>query len=167
MIFSSLTFLFVFLPIVLLGYYLVKNLIERISFNNDSVVDSLNIDDFRINIVDDYKYKDLLDLLGIDNQNKFLRDTLISLSPIKDINFIKKYNTYGSKNIEVDNPESENAQTVLFLGDSYSWKLIQFPPHNFRKTIFVRYEKFSKALVEKIKPDVVVFGIAERNLENY
>ncbi len=167
MIFSSLTFLFVFLPIVLLGYYLVKNLIERISFNNDSVVDSLNIDDFRINIVDDYKYKDLLDLLGIDNQNKFLRDTLISLSPIKDINFIKKYNTYGSKNIEVDNPESENAQTVLFLGDSYSWKLIQFPPYNFRKTIFVRYEKFSKALVEKIKPDVVVFGIAERNLENY
>jgi len=147
------------------AFYAYQNIIEKISSLDGEIQKPLKIEDFEIETDDAYRKGDLLNLMGIDNQKGFFEDTYFKFKPYKLNNFKYSNNSYGIRSVIIDNPEANNDKTALFFGDSYSTELQQFLPIHFNKTIFVRNVQLYHHLINKIDPDIVVYGIVERNLE--
>lgn len=148
------------------AYYTYKNIIDEL-FKLDSLVGApLELEKFKVSRITDYKKGDLLNLMGIDNRNSIFKDEYFRFINSND-KFNRVLNRYGENSIIVENENSENNYVVLFFGDSYSYELVQFLPNHFKKTIFVRDIAISKVLINKINPDIIIYGIVERNLENF
>lgn len=149
------------------AYYAYRNLMGVIANKNDSVPKPFNLQDFDIVIQEDYKKGDLLDLLGIDNSRGIFNDDYLKFQHKIPLSINRKNDIYGPRSTLMINNNSGNELTALFLGDSYSYELLQFLPYHFRKTVFVRNIKLDKKIIKEVKPDIIVYGIVERNLENF
>ena len=59
---------------------------------------------------------------------------------------------------------------ILFIRDSFGAQVIPFIKESFKESVFIfdywRY-KINEAIVEKVKPDIVVFLNIESTTENY
>jgi len=53
---------------------------------------------------------------------------------------------------------------LLFVGDSFSLFVMQYLPHYFSESIFVRDCRLDARLLNTVKPDIVVFEVVERNI---
>ena len=149
------------------AYYAYENIINILSEEDSTVMKPLSINQFQTKTIPDYKKGDLLDLLGIDNSKGYFNDTYIKFTPNRKIRTNKKMNVYGNSSFVIDNLDAENEATILFFGDSFSYELLRFMPAHFKKTIFIRNINLDKALIEKIDPSIIVYGIVERNLEYF
>lgn len=133
MVFSSLTFLFIFLLVSLLLYY----------------------------------SGDLLDIMGIDNSNGYFNHVKVELTPKL------KENERGpmdidSKNVRVfRNANPKSKLTLLIYGGSFNLELLKLIPINFKKVIFVRGYKINTELIDYYEPNVILYGIVQRKLENF
>ncbi|MGB5820716.1 MAG: hypothetical protein WBG90_14620 [Saonia sp.] len=148
------------------AYYAYKNIIEKLSLSNNNISKPLKIEDFELEFNRDYRKGDLLNLLGVDNRKGYFKDTYIKFKHSIKRNLRQRENVYGNRSVVIDNPNAINNKTAMFFGDSYSYELFQFLPIHFNKTIFVRSIKLNDKLIEEINPDIIVYGIVERNLEN-
>jgi hypothetical protein len=126
----------------------------------------IELNNFKITHIKDFEKGDLLNLMGIDNRSKIFKDDYFRFTNANS-SFKRTVNVYGKNSVIVENNEPENDLTVLFFGDSYSYELIQFIPIHFKRTIFVRNIRFDKKLIREINPDIIIYGIVERNLENF
>jgi len=149
------------------AFYAYRNLMGVIANKNDLVPKPFNLQDFDIVIQEDYKKGDLLDLLGIDNSRGIFTDDYLKFQHKIPSSINRENGIYGPRSSLMINSKSGNELTALFIGDSYSYELLQFLPYHFYKTIFVRNIKLDKKLIEELKPDIIVYGIVERNLENF
>lgn len=144
-----------------------QNLISEIKVHRPSIKAPLGLDEFNLKITEEYYSGDLLDIMGIDNKNGFFNDVKIVLTPKL------KENRQGSmvidnKNARVfANSNSESNLTLLIFGDSFNFELLKLIPINFKKVIFVRGYKIDTELIDYYKPNVVLYGIVQRNLENF
>lgn len=60
-------------------------------------------------------------------------------------------------------PDSRKSR-LLFIGDSFSYSMMQYLPSYFSRAYFVRDHHIDPALVNAEQPDVIVVEIVERNL---
>ena len=93
-------------------------------------------------------------------------DNYIRYRPSRN-HFKKSKDIYGKGNLLIENLECENEKTAVFFGDSYSKELLNFLPLHFRNTIFIPNIRLDMKQVKAIDPDIIVYGIVERNLENF
>mgnify|MGYP000017373768 CR=1 FL=1 len=148
------------------AYYAYRNIINKISSLSLKVNKPIELNNFKITHIKDFEKGDLLNLMGIDNRSKIFKDDYFRFTNANS-SFKRTVNVYGKNSVIVENNEPENDLTVLFFGDSYSYELIQFIPIHFKRTIFVRNIRFDKKLIREINPDIIIYGIVERNLENF
>ena len=148
------------------AYYAYKNIIEKLSSSDSIISQPLKIEDFELEFNRDYRKGDLLNMLGVDNRKGHFKDTYIEFKYLVKRNLKYSHNVYGPRSVVIDNADAINNKTAIFFGDSYSFELLQFLPIHFNKTIFVRNIKLDNNLIEEINPDIIVYGIVERNLEN-
>ena len=148
------------------AYYAYKNIIEKLSSTGSNITKPLKIEDFELEFNRDYRKGDLLNMLGVDNRKGYFKDTYIKFKYLVKHNLKYSHDVYGPRSIVIDNADVSNDKTAVFFGDSYSYELLQFLPIHFNKTIFVRNIKLDNELIEEINPDIIVYGIVERNLEN-
>tara|TARA_R110000868_G_scaffold150063_3_gene372961 strand:+ start:21589 stop:23301 length:1713 start_codon:yes stop_codon:yes gene_type:complete len=149
------------------AFYAYQNIIDEISKSREQVKKPLGIEDFKVERIENYNKGDLLDLLGIDNSGLWLKDTYIKLTPLKEVKLEMILNKFGSGSISVENSDSDNNDVALFFGDSYSVELMKLLPLSFKKTILVRDLNLNERLIEQINPNIIVYGMVERNLENF
>lgn len=105
--------------------------------------------------------------MGVDNKHKFFKD--------EKINFTAKQHVSLSFSTEIDNkksrifhnPHSNNTLILLIFGDSYTFELLNFIPFHFKKVIFVRGFKIDSDLIRHYNPNLILYGIVNRNLENF
>ncbi len=148
------------------AYYAYKNIMEKLSLSDSGISRPLKIEDFELEFNRDYRKGDLLNLLGVDNRKGYFKDTYIKFKNSIKRNLTFRKNVYGNRSVVIDNPDAINNKTAIFFGDSYTYELLQFLPIHFNRTIFVRNIKLNNKLIEEINPDIIVYGIVERNLEN-
>ncbi len=149
------------------AYYSYKNVVKVLSNSNDKISLPLSLSDFNIQINENYKEGDLLNLLGVDNSQGFFKDVYFSFSPKELDSYRRNEGVYGSKSLVIENLKSTSNEVALFFGDSYSYEILQFMPHHFKKIIYIRNIRMSRELIEKINPNIIVYGIVERNLEYF
>lgn len=147
------------------AYYAYKNIFDEISKTDKDILKPLLMDDFSINIDSDYLKGDLVNLLGIDNEDGFFRDKYYSYNIKKPSKIVRQNGSYGKRSLIYENPNSGNDKIALVFGDSFSNGILQFMPIHFKKIIFIRNINIDISLIKKIKPDYVIYGIVERNLE--
>ena len=105
--------------------------------------------------------------MGIDNSKGYFNDVKVELTPKL------KENERGpmdidSKNARVfRNANPKSKLTLLIYGDSFNLELLKLIPINFKKVIFVRGYKINTELIDYYEPDVILYGIVQRNLENF
>ncbi len=148
------------------AYYAYRNILNKISSLSLRVKKPIELNNFKITHIKDFERGDLLNLMGIDNKAKIFKDDYFRFTNA-NISFKRTINVYGKNSVIVENSKSENDLTALFFGDSYSYELIQFIPIHFKRTIFVRNIKLDMKLIREINPDIIIYGIVERNLENF
>ncbi len=148
------------------AFYAYQGLLNKISSIHDSVTKPLSLKDYKI-IPSEHKKGDLLDLLGIDNRSGIFIDTTYRFIPNKKLSVSRNNNEYGRSSTIITNTNSGNNLTALFFGDSYTYKLLQFLQIHFKKTVFIKNITLNRELIKEINPDIVVYGILERNLENF
>tara|TARA_R110002050_G_scaffold178088_2_gene311326 strand:+ start:10008 stop:11717 length:1710 start_codon:yes stop_codon:yes gene_type:complete len=148
------------------AYYAYYNIINLISKEDRSISPPLGIDVFHLQKLQNYLGGDLLPILGIDNSMGLFNDNYIRYRPSRN-HFKKSKDIYGKGNLLIENLECENEKTAVFFGDSYSKELLNFLPLHFRNTIFIPNIRLDMKQVKAIDPDIIVYGIVERNLENF
>lgn len=105
--------------------------------------------------------------MGIDNAYKLFKENTPLLAPKEEYNLIKKNNYFGKQTVLIENRTIESDKVVLLVGDSFNHELLKVLPLNFKKTYFSRSVLLNEKIIEKIMPDVIIYGIVERNLENF
>ena len=148
------------------AYIAYKNIIGALSDKDSSITPPRNIKKFELLEVENYLGGDLLSILGIDNSFGFFKDTYIKHPRDSDY-LIRTKNVYGRGTLLIENRKSKNNKIAVFFGDSYSKELLKFLPIHFRKTIFIPNIRLDLNRVKDINPDILVYGIVERNLENF
>lgn len=144
-----------------------QNLIRGIKIHHQDLKDPLELNDFNLKLRDNYYSGDLLDIMGIDNSNGFFNDVKVELTPKLKENERGPV-TVDSKNARVfrnTNPDSK--LTLLIFGDSFNLELLKLIPINFKKVIFIRGYQMNTELIDYYKPNVILYGIVQRNLENF
>ncbi|WP_164732246.1 alginate O-acetyltransferase AlgX-related protein [Flagellimonas oceanensis] len=143
-----------------------QNLINKMGYNLN-VSKALTIDDFKIDVNKNYSSGDLLNLMGVDNSYSFFKDTKITFVP-KDRNSFKFTSKKGKNGARIiTNPNNNKGLSLMIVGDSYTFELLKFLPYHFKEIIFVRGIRINEELIELHHPDVILYGIVERNLENF
>ncbi|RKN82777.1 alginate O-acetyltransferase AlgX-related protein [Ulvibacterium marinum] len=148
------------------AYYAYFHILKMISEYDSMISPPLPRKEFKLIEVENYKGGDLLPILGIDNSFEFFTDTYIKHPP-REPHFKSTESAYGKGTLLIENLKSDNLKTAVFFGDSYSKELIKFIPLHFRKTVLISSIQLKKAWLEDINPDIIVYGIVERNLENF
>ncbi|WP_405384875.1 alginate O-acetyltransferase AlgX-related protein [Maribacter sp. LLG6340-A2] len=147
------------------AYYAYKNIFNLVANEDRDILKPLLLDDFSITIDSEYLKGDLINLLGIDNKNGYFKDDYYSYKTKKPNKIHRKNGSFGKRSLIFDNPNSGNEKVAVVFGDSFSNGILQFIPYHFKKTIFIRNINMDIALIKTIKPDYVIFGMVERNLE--
>ena len=108
---------------------------------------------------------DLAEMLAASDQYKEEND--ITFSPIvkSKVTFVETENAYGtsleSKRLVASNKDRLSTKLLVFH-DSFGEGLFKFLSNHFGESVFINSNLFSMAIVEKEKPNVVVFELVER-----
>ena len=144
-----------------------QNLIGSIRGKLPEITQPLDLNNFDIIRNDEYSEGDLMNIMGVDNSLGFFKDTKFDLNP-KTGNVAKfDTNTDASGAMIISNPTQNSKPSLLIFGDSFTFELLRFLPYHFSKTIFVRGIEIDMDMIEAYQPDVVLYGIVERNLESF
>lgn len=144
-----------------------QNLIRGIKNYQQDLKDPLALNDFNLKVKENYYSGDLLDIMGIDNTNGYFNDVEVELTPKLKENE-RGPMSIDSKNARVfRNANSKSELTLLIYGDSFNLELLKLIPINFKKVIFVRGYKINTELIDYYEPNVILYGIVQRNLENF
>ena len=115
----------------------------------------------------DFSHGDLLDFMGVDNSGKWFTEKVEKLKYKQKQELVVKQNFFGKRTTFIHNKTVDENKTVLLVGDSYSNELLKLLPLQFKKIYFSRNIRLSQQVIEKINPDIIIYGIVERNLENF
>lgn len=55
-----------------------------------------------------------------------------------------------------------NKKSILVIGDSFRENMVQYLSKLYRKSIFVHRDYFDESLIDKYKPDIIVYEVVER-----
>ncbi len=149
------------------AYLAYKTIINKLRSIDNGIMPPLKLKDFTVQIDDEFANGDLLDFMGVDNKYKLFTENAPLLSPKQKHDLIKKNDYFGKQTVFIENRTIESDKVVLLVGDSFNHELIKLLPLNFKKTYFSRSVLLNEKIIEKIMPDVVIYGIVERNLENF
>lgn len=119
----------------------------------------------------------LMNIVAFTKEDNFYSIKFSFPSNIKNIREIKnnKYVKANQSDIQVYpyyvyvvKTRLKNTPRVLMVRDSYSNAMVPFLNQTFREIIYVHHEnmKFDYSLIEKFKPDLVVYQFLERHLVN-
>lgn len=142
-------------------------IMSQISKEMTEVSAPLRLDEFIYEENKAYNRGDLLDFMGIDNRRGYFLDTGFSYRPIKETKFKTHKDYLGPRTILIVNESLREGKTLLVIGDSFNNDLLKFLPLNFRATYFVRDVRMDLKWMDKVNPDIILYGIVERNLENF
>jgi len=136
------------------------------NFNESQVGPPLSLEDFDLTVENNYN-GDLLNIMGVDNKHKFFKDEKINLIPKKHALLFFNTEIDNKKSRISHNLHSNNTLTLLIFGDSFTFELLNFIPFHFKKVVFVRGFKIDSDLIRYYNPNIVLYGIVNRNLENF
>lgn len=73
-----------------------------------------------------------------------------------------EYSVNKNKQYEEYISNSKNSQTVLFVGDSFREDMKPYFSKLYSRVIYLHRDDYTKDLIDKIKPDIVVIEVVER-----
>tara|TARA_R110001583_G_scaffold82491_1_gene218777 strand:- start:15075 stop:16751 length:1677 start_codon:yes stop_codon:yes gene_type:complete len=144
-----------------------KAIINGLRSKDTSIKRPLESKDFEIVVEPDFSHGDLLDFMGVDNSGKWFTEKVEKLKYKQKQELVVKQNFFGKRTTFIHNKTVDENKTVLLVGDSYSNELLKLLPLQFKKIYFSRNIRLSQQVIEKINPDIIIYGIVERNLENF
>lgn len=133
------------------GYDIVMN-----RLNEAFKITKLNLNDYTIISDNDY-YGDIAKMINLN-----LKDTRIKFS--KKVKRASRLKESKSNVYHYVNPN--NNLKLLFYRDSFSNAWIPFFNETFGECLYIKNHDFNKSLIESYKPDIVIFEIIERNINN-
>ena len=103
--------------------------------------------------------RDSRDLANFANLDETLYENLVKVDDFyPDIEYkIEKHEKY-----EIYTSNSKNKKTVLFIGDSFREDMREYFSKLYEKVVYVHRDKYSKDILDKVKPNIVVFETVER-----
>ena len=149
------------------SYLAYRSIIDKLRSIDNEILPPLKLNDFSVQIDNDFGYGDLLNFMGVDNTGKLFTENAPLLSPKQKHNIIRKSNYFGKGTVYIENGTVKSDKVVLLVGDSFSNELIKLLPFNFKKTYFLRSIWLNNKIIEEIQPNIIIYGIVERNLENF
>lgn len=117
---------------------------------------SYNLQDVEIQITKNNQNGDLTQMNGL--KGKVLEDTVTVKSFYPEI----QYTVKNEDQYEEVVSNATNEKTVLFIGDSFRYAMKDHLAKLYSKVIYIQREHYTKDLVEKVKPDIIVLEIVER-----
>ena len=113
---------------------------------------------------------DLANMLG--RTKDYSDDINYSVKGYYDNIQVRSVETVNQRYLDFDIIESgqKTGKTVLYIGDSFLGYMKQYVSKNADKSIFIHrdnYESFGRDLIAEEKPDIIVFQIAERFIDQY
>ena len=117
---------------------------------------SYNLKDIEVQTVKNNQDGDLTKMNGL--KGKVLEDTVTVKNFYPEIQYtIKNEDQY-----EEINSNATNEKTVLFIGDSFRYAMKDHLSKLYSKVVYIARDKYTKDVVEKVKPDIIVLEIVER-----
>ena len=115
--------------------------------------------DFKMEKATFSKGKTLGDLANLNLASKYLN---INEIIVKD--YLSKINLSCNVNGEFRNCESNGIydKTILFVGDSFRNATVNYLGKIYKKSIFVHKNIYNQDLIEKYKPDIIIYEAVER-----
>lgn len=125
----------------------------------------INEKKFNISSVDFNDRPDLVNLAGLQWNNFSEERPIFKLKNAKRSKY-KKLPTGGFPKTTIihENPNVNNDLVALVFRDSYTAALEEFYSLHFRKIYYI-WTPYQQSMVDKIKPNIVIDGHVERNLE--
>ena len=124
--------------------------------------------------IDHIEYKDHLgDLNEILGNKKIDKIPTVVLKNKKAQRIISKLDvpyyhrlSHDTYEMRYQNKEALNSEKIMFLRDSFSSDLIPFFSVSFQESLFIYNHYFEKELIKKEKPNILVYEITERFIDN-
>jgi alginate O-acetyltransferase complex protein AlgJ len=111
---------------------------------------------------------DLANMLALNDQ--VTEENMIEVKELfeSDLTFQNFEKDYGYKkkiqiSVAIQNRKNINTQKLLIFHDSFGEGLIKFLCNDFQETVAINTNLFSSSIIEKERPDVVIFQLVERN----
>lgn len=124
--------------------------------------------DIKLNISDpEIIYKDLVNLSEIKD---IFRDNKINVEYKNQIDFYIEERTMKDILRFTYCGEAKYDKTVIILGDSFRETFVKYFSKIYKKVVYVHISDYKKEMIEKYKPDIVIFETVERysgNLESF
>ena len=125
------------------------------------------MDDYTVSISEG-KGGDLADMLSLGDVIGEWRITLTPKFATRAKDGSRPYpdpvnlDVYPGREMVVKETNDQRLPKVLVFRDSFSWPLIPLVSESFQSTVFVWTHEFIPELIEREKPDIVVFECVER-----
>lgn len=110
------------------------------------------------------------DLGNMLSMNDILLDNYLTLVPqfetsVKSVKVDASSYPNPSQLVVNENTSHSDAPKLLMFRDSFTSEMIPFLSEHFSRSVYVWDQYFNANLIEKEKPDVVIFEVVERNIE--
>lgn len=148
-----------------LGAFLAYSEIAN-SLKKDSVdIEPMTLDHYSIQ-----KITSGGDLANMLSMNDIILDENLILSPnfeseVRDVEVEKNGYPNPDSLVAKENTSAQDHPKLLMFRDSFSTDMIPFLSENFSRSVYIWDHVFNTEIIEKEKPDVVIYEIVERNIQ--
>lgn len=120
-----------------------------------------DVNNIEIEVIDKVDERDLAEI----NSSKDLYENRVIVSnfyPQMQHTYFDhiQYQEYVANEDNLDN--SKNDKSILVIGDSFRWDMIDYFSKLYKKSYFMHREDYSIGLIEILKPDIIVLQVVER-----
>jgi alginate O-acetyltransferase complex protein AlgJ len=141
-------------------------LMERIA-QHFPAVRQPSIDEYTVSIAE-RKGGDLADMLSLSDVIREKRITLVPKFTPRAVDASRPYpdpvdtTVYPGREMVIKETNDPRLPKVLVFRDSFAWPLIPFMAESFQSSVFVWTSEFLPELIEREKPDLVIYEYVER-----
>lgn len=150
------------------GFYAAKAIMKNISTD-------FNTTKFNMNPLNDYEIERFNSPIGDLNGMLFIEksEEFINVKPKFEYSWTKQPNQlpipspyhFSSSNYEHRYTSDVNDLKIIIMRDSFFGALKEIVANDFGETLCIWRHNFDKILIEKEKPDIVLYEIVERNID--